>query len=80
MAQDARHQRLPWKGVGGDQPGHGRPVENSRREAVEPLVAVLEDVRSLGGELERSYEVVVRGRLKFRVGQIVYVASLRTRA
>jgi hypothetical protein len=37
-------------------------------------VAVLEDVRSLGGELERTYEVVVRGRLKFRVGQIVYVA------
>lgn len=37
-------------------------------------MAVLEDVRSLGGELERSYEVVVRGRLKFRVGQIVYVA------
>jgi hypothetical protein len=37
-------------------------------------MAVLEDVRSLGSELERSYEVVVRGRLKFRVGQIVYVA------
>jgi hypothetical protein len=41
---------------------------------VESGVAVLEDVRALGGELERSYEVVVRGRLKFRVGQIVYVA------
>ncbi len=33
-----------------------------------------EDVRPLGTELERSYEVYVRGRLKFRVGQIVYVA------
>ena len=37
-------------------------------------MATLDDVRALGSELERSYEVFVRGRLKFRVGQIVYVA------
>lgn len=37
-------------------------------------MAVLDDVRPLGSTLERSYEVFVRGRLKFRVGQIVYVA------
>ena len=37
-------------------------------------MAVVDDVRPLGSELERSYEVFVRGRLKFRVGQIVYVA------
>ncbi len=37
-------------------------------------MAVIEDVRALGSELERSYPAVVRGRLKFRVGQIVYVA------
>ncbi|HWJ82242.1 MAG TPA: hypothetical protein VNS55_08410 [Nocardioides sp.] len=37
-------------------------------------MAVIDDVRSLGSELERSYPVHVRGRLKFRVGQIVYVA------
>jgi hypothetical protein len=37
-------------------------------------MAAIEDVRPLGSELERSYEVYVRGRLKFRVGQIVYVA------
>jgi hypothetical protein len=37
-------------------------------------MARLEDVRRLGTELERSYEVYVRGRLKFRVGQLVYVA------
>ncbi|MGI6871943.1 MmcQ/YjbR family DNA-binding protein [Amycolatopsis sp. 3B14] len=37
-------------------------------------MAVLDDVRALGTELERSYPVYVRGRLKFRVGQIVYVA------
>ena len=37
-------------------------------------MAVIDDVRSLGSELERSYEVYVRGRLKFRVKQLVYVA------
>lgn len=37
-------------------------------------MAVIDDVRSLGEELERSYQVYVRGRLKFRVKQIVYVA------
>jgi hypothetical protein len=37
-------------------------------------MAVVEDVRPLGAELERSYRVYVRGRLKFRVGQLVYVA------
>src|SRR5215210_6012747 len=37
-------------------------------------MAVIDDVRPLVAELERSYPVYVRGRLKFRVGQIVYVA------
>ncbi|WP_280263849.1 MmcQ/YjbR family DNA-binding protein [Nocardia wallacei] len=37
-------------------------------------MAVIEDVSPLGAELERSYRVYVRGRLKFRVKQIVYVA------
>ena len=37
-------------------------------------MAVIDDVRPLGAELERSYQVYVHGRLKFRVGQIVYVA------
>ena len=40
-------------------------------------MAVIEDVRPLGQALERSYEVYVRDRLKFRVGQIVYVAFSR---
>jgi hypothetical protein len=34
----------------------------------------LDDVRDLALSLPRSYEAVVRGRVKFRVGQIVYVA------
>jgi hypothetical protein len=37
-------------------------------------MAAIEDVRPLGAELERSYQVYVRGRLKFRVKQIVYGA------
>lgn len=37
-------------------------------------MAVIDDVLPLGTQLERSYPVYVRGRLKFRVGQLVYVA------
>ena len=37
-------------------------------------MATMADVRRLGTELERSYEVLVRGRVKFRVGSLVYVA------
>jgi hypothetical protein len=34
----------------------------------------LDDVRELALRLPRSYEAVVRGRVKFRVGRIVYLA------
>jgi hypothetical protein len=37
-------------------------------------MAAVRDVLSLGATLERSYQVMVHGRLKFRVGQLVYVA------
>ncbi len=37
-------------------------------------MATVDDVRELGTLLERSYPVHVRGRLKFRVGRLVYVA------
>lgn len=37
----------------------------------------LEDVRAVTEGLPRSYEVVVRDRIKFRVGQIVYLALSR---
>lgn len=37
----------------------------------------IDDVRALASTFERSYEVVVRGRIKFRVGRIVYVAFSR---
>ncbi len=37
-------------------------------------MAVVDDVLPLGEALDRSYVVTVRGRLKFRVGSIVYAA------
>jgi hypothetical protein len=37
-------------------------------------VVTLEDVRSFAVELPRTTEALVRGRVKFRVGRIVYLA------
>lgn len=37
-------------------------------------MALVEHVLDLGDSLERSYVATVRGRVKFRVGSIVYVA------
>jgi hypothetical protein len=37
-------------------------------------MVTIDDVRACVADLPRSYEVFVRGRIKFRVGQIVYVA------
>src|SRR4051794_8595776 len=41
------------------------------------LGVTIDDVRELASTLERSYEVLVRDRVKFRVGQIVYLAFSR---
>ena len=43
-------------------------------------MAVVDDVLPLGERLERSYVAHVAGRLKFRVGSIVYVAFSRDEA
>ena len=51
--------------------GYDRDVAKRRR----PVTVA--DARALASTLERSYEVVVRGRLKFRVGSLVYVAFSR---
>jgi hypothetical protein len=40
-------------------------------------VVTLDDVRALALTLPRSYEAFVRGRVKFRVGRIVYLAFSR---
>lgn len=37
-------------------------------------MVTVDEVRSFASTLPRAYEVVVRGRLKFRVGRIVFVA------
>jgi hypothetical protein len=37
----------------------------------------IDDVRELTATLPRSYEVLVRDRVKFRVGRLVYVAFSR---
>jgi len=40
-------------------------------------VATIDDVRELASGLPRSYEALVRDRVKFRVGRIVYLAFSR---
>jgi hypothetical protein len=40
-------------------------------------MVTIEDVRAVVEGLPRSYEVLVRDRVKFRVGQIVYLAFSR---
>jgi hypothetical protein len=41
------------------------------------MAVTIDDVRALTAGLPRSYEVFVRHRVKFRVGQIVYLAFSR---
>jgi hypothetical protein len=40
-------------------------------------VVTIDDVRALAATLPRSYEVLVRDRVKFRVGRLVYLAFSR---
>jgi hypothetical protein len=42
-----------------------------------PHVITVDDVRHITASLPRAYEVVVRDQIKFRVGQIVFVAFSR---
>jgi len=38
------------------------------------MAVTVDEVRAVAASLERAHEVVVRGRLKFRVGSIVFLA------
>ena len=38
------------------------------------MAVSVEEIRALASTLPRSYEAIVRGRLKFRIGQIVYLS------
>ena len=40
-------------------------------------MVTIEDIRAVAAALPRSTEAVVRGRIKFRVGRIVYLALSR---
>lgn len=40
-------------------------------------MVTIDDVRAVASELPRSYEALVRDRVKFRVGRIVYLAFSR---
>ena len=40
-------------------------------------MVTIEDVRALASHLPRSYEALVRDRVKFRVGRIVFLAFSR---
>jgi hypothetical protein len=44
---------------------------------VKKTLVTIDDVRKLALSLERSYEALVRDRVKFRVGRIVYLAFSR---
>jgi hypothetical protein len=41
------------------------------------MAVTIDDVRAVASRLPRSYEVLVGGRVKFRVGRIVYVSFSR---
>src|SRR5262245_14348477 len=52
--------------------------DTGHESGVEPSVMVtIDDVRRVALDLPRAYEVLVRDRVKFRVGQIVFVAFSR---
>ena len=40
-------------------------------------MVTIDDVRAITAQLERSYEALVRDRVKFRVGRIVFLAFSR---
>jgi len=38
------------------------------------MAVSVDEIRALASTLPRSYEAIVRGRMKFRIGQIVYLS------
>ena len=53
-----------------------RPDDEVAQRMQRPVVTI-DDVRAVVRALPRSYEVLVRDRVKFRVGRIVYLAFSR---
>ena len=44
------------------------------------MAVTIDDVREVAATLPRAYEVLVRGRVKFRVGRIVFLAFSKDEA
>ena len=68
----SRSPRVARIQIGLDQRSSSPTIDKVR----EPVVTV-EDVRSLAMSLPRTTEALVRDRVKFRVGRIVYIAFSR---
>jgi hypothetical protein len=49
-----------------------RPESGTYRDA--EMAVSVDEIRALASTLPRSYEAIVRGRMKFRIGQIVYLS------
>lgn len=54
-----------------------RNADEGVRRATGLVMNTVADVRRIASALPRSYEVVVGDRIKFRIGQIVYLAFSR---
>lgn len=53
----------------------GRKCESSQGESnVHHMAVTVDEIRELAASLPRSSEAIVRGRLKFRIGSIVYLS------
>lgn len=57
--------------------GPGRRLTGMQAADVLPTGVTIDDARAIAATLPRSYEALVRDRVKFRVGQIVYAAFSR---
>ena len=56
---------------------YGSPSDGSAKGAhilLDDMPVTVDEVRALAASLPRSYEAQVRGYLKFRIGQIVYLS------
>jgi hypothetical protein len=53
-------------------PNGSQAGPDTYREA--EMAVTVDEIRALASALPRSYEAIVRGRTKFRIGQIVYLA------
>jgi hypothetical protein len=59
------------------RPSQGRDTGSNPVGTTAKASVTIEDVRALASRLPRSTEVIVRDRIKFRVGSIVYLAFSR---